>query len=91
MSGWILNRQLEYYYDVIPYAVIDYLRMESLTLIGDVSPRVRDCNCSLIMKMSLKGIRNWPSICPAITEMLDSKEHNMYKVSLKCFIKKVLT
>jgi transportin-1 len=78
LSGLILKNNIRMHGDHLQASIIEYIKQECLLALGDPSPLIRATVGILITTIANKGgLNNWPTLLPALCEMLDSQEYSM--------------
>ncbi len=82
LSGLILKNNVKTHYHELGPTVVQFIKSECLSAIGDPSPLIRATVGILITTISSRGeLMNWPELLPTLCNMLDSNDYNMCEVS----------
>ena len=76
MSGLFLKKNIQDDFQNFPPAVVNYIRNQCLSGLGDPSPRIR-ATVAVIVKTigSTGGLDNWPDLLQKLCQMLNSTEN----------------
>lgn len=78
LSGLILKNNVKTYYHELVPTVLNFIKSECLSAIGDPSPLIRATVGILITTISSRGeLMSWPELLPTLCSMLDSPDYNM--------------
>lgn len=82
LSGLILKNNVKTHYQDLGPTVMQFIKSECLSAIGDPSPLIRATVGILITTISSRGeLTSWPELLPTLSNMLDSNDYNMCEVS----------
>ncbi|EEB14578.1 transportin-2, putative [Pediculus humanus corporis] len=77
LSGLILKNNIKVHYDRLFPEVINFIKQECLSAIGDDSPLLRATVGILITTIASKGnLSAWPELLPTLSNMIDSQNYN---------------
>lgn len=81
LSGLILKNNItENYHRILP-EVLEFIKKECLSVLGDPSPLIRITASILINAIATKGeLTSWPELLPSLFQMLDSQDYNLCEV-----------
>lgn len=83
LSGLILKNNVKTYYHELVPTVLNFIKSECLSAIGDPSPLIRATVGILITTISSRGeLMSWPELLPTLCSMLDSPDYNMCEVCI---------
>ena len=78
LSGLILKNNIRVHGGNLQAEIVEYIKLECLSAVGDPSPLIRATVGILITTIASKGgLVNWPQLLPALCEMLDSQDYNI--------------
>lgn len=76
LSGLILKNNIKGRYNQLPREVINYVKAESLTCMGDPSSLIRATVGILITSIVVQGeLTNWPELFDILLEKMDSTDY----------------
>ncbi|XP_012057478.1 PREDICTED: transportin-1 [Atta cephalotes] len=78
LSGLILKNNVKTYFHKFLPEVINFVKQECLSAVGDPSPLIRATVGILITTVASRGeLTTWPELLPALCQMLDSQDYNV--------------
>lgn len=77
LSGLILKNNIKVHYHRLLPEVIDFIKQECLSAIGDESALIRATAGILITTIASEGnLSEWPQLLPTLSNMIDSQNYN---------------
>lgn len=76
LSGLILKNNIRSHGGTLQPEVIEYIKQECLSAVGDSSPLIRATIGILITTIANTGFHNWPQLLPTLCELLDSQDYH---------------
>lgn len=77
VAGILLKNNLAIYFDSIDRSVLEVIKQESLSCVGDTSHLVRATAGIIITSIANRGtLASWPELLPSLVELLSSTNYN---------------